>query len=110
MEKRNEIIQAMKDNHLYDYVANNYYNFSKEELRDIILELDYLLFVHDIKERDAVPHMFDRWPELYKSLYHAEWKLQFTMFKIMRFKHKIKRFNERFKKKWCRYRLYINTL
>lgn len=41
MEK--EIIQAIKDDRLYDYISINYCKISKRELRDLILEIYYIL-------------------------------------------------------------------
>lgn len=42
MEK--EIIQAIKKGKLYDYIANNFYKISKEVLRDLILEIIYMIY------------------------------------------------------------------
>ena len=39
-----EIIQAIKDNNLYDYISNNYWKMSKEHLRDLILEITYMIY------------------------------------------------------------------
>lgn len=39
-----EIIQAIKEDKLYDYVANNFYKMSKEHLRDLILEIIYMIY------------------------------------------------------------------
>lgn len=39
-----EIIQAIKDNNLYDYISNNYWKMSKEHLRDLILEIIYMFY------------------------------------------------------------------
>ena len=38
-----EFINALKEDRGYDYIANNAHNFSKEELKRIILELLYEL-------------------------------------------------------------------
>ncbi len=38
-----EFINALKEDMGYDYIANNAHNFSKEELKRIILELLYEL-------------------------------------------------------------------
>lgn len=40
MEK---VIQAMRERKLYGYIANNYHTLSKQELADIIKELDYAM-------------------------------------------------------------------
>lgn len=42
MEK--EIIQAIKKGKIYDYIANNFYKISKEDLRDLILEIIYMIY------------------------------------------------------------------
>lgn len=34
----NELEKAITDNTLYDFIANNYYNLSKNMLKDILLE------------------------------------------------------------------------
>ena len=39
-----EIIQAIKEDKLYDYVTNNFYKMSKEHLRDLILEIIYMIY------------------------------------------------------------------
>lgn len=38
-----EILQAIKDNNLYGFIANNYNQISKEKLKDLILELDFII-------------------------------------------------------------------
>lgn len=39
-----EIIQAIKRGKLYDYITNNFYKISKEDLRDLILEIIYMIY------------------------------------------------------------------
>lgn len=39
-----EIIQAIKEDKLYDYITNNFYKMSKENLRDLILEIIYMIY------------------------------------------------------------------
>lgn len=36
---KEEIMKAIQKNELYDFIANNYWNMSKEELKDVCLEL-----------------------------------------------------------------------
>lgn len=36
-------LNALSDNTAYDYIANHYYDFTKDELKDVILELLYPL-------------------------------------------------------------------
>lgn len=33
------LISAIKDDTLYDYIANNYYKWSKDDLKNILLEI-----------------------------------------------------------------------
>lgn len=44
----------------YDFIANNYYNMTKDELKDIILELDYALSRNNSYE-DVAQELKDRW-------------------------------------------------
>lgn len=41
MEK--EILKAIEEDRLYDFIANNYWQIEKETLRDLILEIYYIL-------------------------------------------------------------------
>lgn len=40
---RKQYIEALENSNGYDFIAKNYWEFSKEELKDIILELDYAI-------------------------------------------------------------------
>ena len=40
---RKQYLEALENANGYDFIAKNYYEFSKEELKDIILELDYAI-------------------------------------------------------------------
>lgn len=42
MEK--EIIQAIKEDRLYDFIANHYWEIKPELLKDLILELTYEIY------------------------------------------------------------------
>lgn len=46
-----QFIEVLKENpnHAYDYIANNYYKFSKEELKDITKELLYAIYDNHTK-------------------------------------------------------------
>lgn len=50
MEK--EILQAIREDRLYDFIANNYYKISQEKLKDIILELYYIYRCETIEETE----------------------------------------------------------
>lgn len=38
-----EIIQAIKEDRLYDFIANHYWEIKPEMLKDLILEIYYIL-------------------------------------------------------------------
>lgn len=38
-----EIIKAIKEDRLYDFIANNYWNMNKEIIRDLLMEIYYIL-------------------------------------------------------------------
>lgn len=40
---RKQYLDALKNGDSYDFICNNYFNFSKDELKDIILELTYAI-------------------------------------------------------------------
>lgn len=35
---KDEIMKAIEENTIYDFIANNYWQMSKEELKDVLLE------------------------------------------------------------------------
>lgn len=41
MDNLQEFLNSLSDNMAYDYIANHYYEFTKDELKDIILECLY---------------------------------------------------------------------
>ena len=40
MELENKILQAIKDDELYGFIANHYYEISKEKIEDLIKTID----------------------------------------------------------------------
>lgn len=58
-----EVIKAIRNGEGYDYIANHYYEFTKEELKDIILEC--LFVIDDNKAKDVAEELKDfRWEHL----------------------------------------------
>lgn len=52
-----EIIKAIKEDQLYGFVSSNYHKMSKEELRDLILELFYMIrydYVYSVASGEIV--------------------------------------------------------
>jgi len=50
--KNQELINAIKEGKLYDYISNNYTKFTDYELSTIIKEQDYIIY--QLKKRDFV--------------------------------------------------------
>lgn len=66
-DMRKEVIENMEQDTSYDFIANNYWKLSKEELKDICLELTYAIHRHeqfgdDVKET-AIDGLKERWEE-----------------------------------------------
>jgi hypothetical protein len=55
-ENEKKFLKALKDGNGYDFIANNYFTFTKEELKDIILEL---LFNTNVD--DTIEELKQRW-------------------------------------------------
>lgn len=39
MDIKKQVMQAIEKGELYDFIANNYYNMTKDELKDVLLEV-----------------------------------------------------------------------
>lgn len=65
----NEFIDVLKNNPngAYDYICNNYYNMSKEELKDIAKELLYAIYDNVINTKEHNKIMNDVATELENS-------------------------------------------
>ena len=48
--KLKELLQAIKENRLADYVSANYWKLSKEQLKDITLQVIYTMYDNGIKD------------------------------------------------------------
>lgn len=57
MTDTEKLFTAIKENNLYDYVANHYYEMSKEQLKDIILELSYVMYEHKIPDKEILEEL-----------------------------------------------------
>lgn len=55
-----DLITAMTNGYGYDYVANHYTEFTKEELKDIILECLYAIN-NEYTEADVAGELEDIW-------------------------------------------------
>ena len=62
---REEVIEAMKQDTDYDFIANNYYKMDSTDLKDILLELLYGLYMNDkygLEVKDiAIDGLKERW-------------------------------------------------
>ena len=67
MDAREEFLSSMVQDKSYDWIANNYTRFTKEELKDVVLELLYAIHTtaHTGKEMmilaDAGMELTERW-------------------------------------------------
>lgn len=63
-----EVIKAIRNDEGYDYIANNYTRFTKEELKDIILECLYVIddnvLLSDYLLNNVANELEDRWEHL----------------------------------------------
>lgn len=61
-----EFIEVLKTNpgHAFDYISNNYYKFSKDELRDIVKELLYSAHTNTMHKSEYNKILFDAATEL----------------------------------------------
>ena len=53
-----EIIQAIKEDRLYDFIANNYWKIKPEILKDLILEIYYMLRYEQVEETEENIELF----------------------------------------------------
>lgn len=67
MDAREEFLKSMVQDKSYDWIANNYTRLTKEELKDVVLELLYAIHTtaHTGKEMmvlaDAGMELTERW-------------------------------------------------
>ena len=61
-----EFIEVLKNNpdHAYDYISNNYYKFSKDELKDIIKELLFSIHTNTMHKAEHNKFLLDAATEL----------------------------------------------
>ena len=71
MEKAHEeLVQAIKNRELYDFIGNNGHNYSKTDLINIIKELDYAFYSlptaraeYSMGMDDCADNLSDLWAE-----------------------------------------------
>lgn len=51
-EQIKEILKAIKEDRLYDYIANHYWEIDRELLKDLILEIFYTLRIERTLESE----------------------------------------------------------
>ena len=67
---KDKVIQAIKENKLYDFIASHYWEMDRCDLKDIILELDYILYDRQINDDVILEDLQSRWgieEEMYKG-------------------------------------------
>ena len=58
---RENLIKALSEDKGYDFIANHYYEFTKEELKDMCLEFLYTLYKCDYDEAEVIEYLAERW-------------------------------------------------
>lgn len=54
-----EIIEGVKKEGIFDFIVNNYWKLSKEDLRDVAKELDYAIYsMYPKNEYDKIVNEF----------------------------------------------------
>ena len=61
-----DLLEKMKEQDLYDFVANNYWNMSKEQLKEVILSILGVVY-------DEYAHSNKDWKDFEKKV-HDEYK------------------------------------
>lgn len=56
-EQKNEILEAIKDNRLYDYIASNYWRIENNILLDLLLEC--IATLEEEKNDDLIDNLID---------------------------------------------------
>ena len=71
MEK--EIIEAIKEDRLYDFIANHYWEIDRAVMRDLILEIYYILrYERTIEEEESIENLKDNIVESLKQ--NRDWE------------------------------------
>lgn len=69
MEKQEqEILKAIENDSIFDYIANNYWNMSRDMLKAILLEYIYALYEvenHRVEPWEAVDNVIENLKDLW---------------------------------------------
>ena len=63
---KDEIMKAIEENRLYDFIANNYWRMSKDELKDVILELAWVcsdINTNEETKQQLLTNLSERWED-----------------------------------------------
>lgn len=64
----NEFIEALKNDTCYDFIANNYYKMSKEELKNCFLEVLFeVKYSKDINDDFSIDRVIEELKERYEE-------------------------------------------
>lgn len=64
-----DIIRALEDSNVFDFMSNNWWKIEKEDLKDIAKELDYAIYEmisrleYDKIQNDTVDNLKNIWEE-----------------------------------------------
>lgn len=63
---KDEIMKAIEENRLYEFIREHYYEMDKEELKDIILELAWVcgdIETNDASRQELLANLSERWED-----------------------------------------------
>lgn len=58
---KDEVMKAIEEDKLYDFIANNYWRMSKEELKDVLLEVIWSNDPTDENKEYLLTLLSERW-------------------------------------------------
>ena len=58
---KDEVMKAIQENRLYDFIANHYWEMSKEELKDILLEVIWNCNEDGVMNLSIASSLSERW-------------------------------------------------
>ena len=60
---KDEIMKAIEENRLYDFIANNYWRMSKDELKDVLLEVIWSNDPTNENKEYLLANLSERWSD-----------------------------------------------
>ena len=64
---KEEMIEAIENDTFYDFISNNYYRFTKDELATIIKEFEYTRYEVEKRGYEFVPRLIENLEDFFKD-------------------------------------------